>query len=163
MRDVSRTIAARPTAATATAAIRPRSPTSAPSSPSRSPLVAPAAVAAAKNRIIVVRHFTLRLRSPSGVMLPSIEIPQGDHAASAAPITARRTAPAIASDRLVCIGPAHGFAERPLVEAGVIGPDAGILERGVFLLDARGAGAGRRARDLDLFDLVTNERDHLFP
>jgi len=47
--------------------------------PRRTPRSAAATVDAVMYATTVVAHFEFRLRSPSGVMLASIETPQGDH------------------------------------------------------------------------------------
>src|SRR5439155_2880843 len=76
-----------------------------PAAPSSPPAAAPAAVAPTANHAAVTPHLDRLARSPSGLMLPSIDSPQGDHAertpATAASAAARpvRTSPPDIVDR----------------------------------------------------------------
>src|SRR5947208_16567065 len=55
-------------------------PTVEPIEPPVHPAAAPATVVPPRYQLTVVRQCPPRDRSPSGVMLPSIDSPQGDHA-----------------------------------------------------------------------------------
>ena len=60
----------------------------APSAPGAAPISAPPSVAPSANAVTVTAHVEPRPRSPSGVMLASIDSPQGDQAARTAASTA---------------------------------------------------------------------------
>src|SRR2546428_8153920 len=83
-RPASRRTPAKANAARGMSVDRPARPTARvvaePTHPSTQPTPAPAAVDPARSQATVVAQFAPRDRSPSGVMLPSIDSPQGDQA-----------------------------------------------------------------------------------
>src|SRR6185312_14116244 len=112
--------------ATATATAAPSStirvaaemPARPPAAPRRAPATAPAPVAATAKAVTVIPHRLPRLRSPSGVMLPSIDSPQGDHSERRPATTASGTATTSSAGAVT--GP-RGVGP----EAGMVGADAG--------------------------------------
>src|SRR5690349_606200 len=92
-----------------------------PAAPRAAPRAAPAAPAASANAVTVIPHRLPRLRSPSGVMLPSIDSPQGDHSERSPATIASGTA-TVSSAGAVTIA----LAVRP--EAGMVGTDPGRRE-----------------------------------
>src|SRR5439155_25136085 len=95
-------------ATTPIASTRARSPSSNatidPSAPSPDPAAIPPSVEPLTKAATVTPHRRPRARSPSGVMLPSIDAPQGDHVERIAPTSARATPARTAgsADTLTC-------------------------------------------------------------
>src|SRR5439155_24495146 len=99
-----------------------------PIDPNTDPTTAPEAADATPHAVTVIPHLELRLRSPSGVMLASIDSPHGDHAERMAAVTER----AKASATMVGSGFIGVVHERLSgVQAGVAGADAGRIQLGV--------------------------------
>src|ERR1019366_8604951 len=92
--------------ATSSAPVRHAVPagSSEPTAATAAPAAAPAVTAPIAKAVAVTLHENPRLRSPSGVMLASIDWPQGDHAARTAPRTASRQPTTAKSSPLT---PAH--------------------------------------------------------
>src|SRR5947209_7975845 len=67
-------------------------------------------------------HLDLRPRSPSGVMLPSIDSPQGDQVERIAPTTARPSP----TPRTAASAPPIGSVRQPSFSARVAMPEAGV-------------------------------------
>src|SRR5438067_8002026 len=128
----------------------PSSPAAPPTAPSSVPAAPPAAVAASPKAVTVIPHLRPRLRSPSGVMLPSIDSPQGDHSERSPATTASGTATASSAGAVTghrAFGP----------EAGVVGADAGRRE---LALHPQGA-LGRALAAGDVVLGVCQQREHL--
>src|SRR5207245_1569416 len=145
-------------------AAAPRRPgTKDPRRPRAAPRAAPPVVLPARKAPMVIPHLDRRPRSPSGVMLPSIDWPQGDHVDLRAATTARPT-PMATTVRSVAPMPVLRAVVRGSspVEAGVPGMDPGRCQLGICAADPVGRTVPF-SPDVGLQDGVLQEGEDLLP
>ena len=112
------------------------------------------AVAPSRNAVTVTAHLDCRPRSPSGVMLASIDSPQGDHADATAPMIALAQPRTSSSVKRAAATPRLPAG----VQARMIRPDPGRRRASRSTRRARPRAGVRELRFVLILDRVADER-----